>query len=884
MSASLSPWARVVVVVVGLSTCVALPRARAQDAGAEADGSTDANEPAAPSPALPEGPAGPAAHAPKPLSPPVPRYPEAAEKAGIEGDVALILAIDQGGLVTDVEVESGLPAGLTEAAIDAAKSTRFAPATDADGRPTPTRLRWLMHFTLPIKRAAPPAAAPAAAAAPVPDNVQAVALGENATLILRVREKGTGKDLPNAQVFLEDVGEIVALDPRARAERRLGPGAVAVVIRAPGHHQEEFIERLHPGERVERTYFIEKERLNEFETIVHGRPPRAEPGVVTLQAEEIHNVPGTFGDPFRTVMLLPGVGSIMSGIGYPVIRGEAPGQTGTFIDDVRVPLLYHLGFLPAIIHPQFLESLDFHPGNFPAEFGRFTGALIQAHTTNPSQDMQTMLSADLFKLSAYHSHPFTVGDHDASVEVAARYGTLAFLAPALGPRTVIEYWDYQLRGEMKFEHGDLRMLVFGTQDTSGTRASTGEDGPAEPENLLRLGFHRMTLNYRGHWGGTRLDAGVELGPDTTNLTGGNSTPGETLNLRELVARPHVAVTQPLGSKLKLRAGGDLLLERWTDRLGPESNLMAFYGVLGFPRHGLTPGAFVQAEWQPTPRWMISPGVRADSYRYTLVNGSQQQSSIDPRLSVRLTIRPGLSIKGGIGLYHSPPRFILPWPGLSGFGLDRGLNRSLQSTLGAELNLPWDATLDGQIYYNSLSRVTEFSFTQDSRSNNETLTDIFQATHPGRAYGLELIARRRLGHRLFGWVTYSYSRSERNYPGAGWRPADFDQPHLVNAVVSYALGRSWTVSSVYHYNSGHPYTIAKGDSDGSADRNLQRFSDFWRVDLRIEKREAFDTWFLDFYVDWLNISLRSEAVGWNTVTNREDKVLLTIPTIGLQAVF
>ena len=49
----------------------------------------------------------------------------------------------------------------------------------------------------------------------------------------------------------------------ARAARRLPPGAYVVVVRAPGHAQEDRIERLHGGERLARTYFIPKERLNE---------------------------------------------------------------------------------------------------------------------------------------------------------------------------------------------------------------------------------------------------------------------------------------------------------------------------------------------------------------------------------------------------------------------------------------------------------------------------------------------------------------------------------------------------------------------------------------------------------------------------------------------
>src|SRR5262245_30622695 len=105
------------------------------DAGAQAD--------AAP---------GPAVTAPVPLGPIQPAYPDTAMKAGIEGNVTLILDIDATGAVTKVEVESGLPGGLTEAAVAAASAARFKPATDAAGRPTPVRIRWLLQFTLPEKR------------------------------------------------------------------------------------------------------------------------------------------------------------------------------------------------------------------------------------------------------------------------------------------------------------------------------------------------------------------------------------------------------------------------------------------------------------------------------------------------------------------------------------------------------------------------------------------------------------------------------------------------------------------------------------------------------------------------------------------------------------
>jgi hypothetical protein len=80
------------------------------------------------------------------------------------------------------------------------------------------------------------------------------------------------------------------------------------------------------------------------------------------------------------------------------------------------------------------------------------------------------------------------------------------------------------------------------------------------------------------------------------------------------------------------------------------------------------------------------------------------------------------------------------------------------------------------------------------------------------------------------------------------------------------------------------------------RNSDRLPSFWRVDARIEKREAFDTWYLDFYVDWLNISLQREitdytwletmdpVTGQVVVKKHGNGPLLTIPTMGLRAEF
>jgi TonB family protein len=89
-------------------------------------------------------------------------YPEQAVRDGVSGPttVVLRLVVDAGGLVTDAEVETPQGHGFDEAALAAARTLRFAPAT-RDGVPIASRVRFRYVFTPPPPSTPPPASAPA---------------------------------------------------------------------------------------------------------------------------------------------------------------------------------------------------------------------------------------------------------------------------------------------------------------------------------------------------------------------------------------------------------------------------------------------------------------------------------------------------------------------------------------------------------------------------------------------------------------------------------------------------------------------------------------------------------------------------------------------------
>ena len=66
------------------------------------------------------------------------------------------------------------------------------------------------------------------------------------------------------------------------------------------------------------------------------------------------------------------------------------------------------------------------------------------------------------------------------------------------------------------------------------------------------------------------------------------------------------------------------------------------------------------------------------------------------------------------------------------------------------------------------------------------------------------------------------------------PSEFDRTHVLNAILSYDLGRRWRAGSRFVFFTGQPYSKLDG-SLPVPPYNDQRFPPFYRVDVRLEKR-------------------------------------------------
>ena len=126
---------------------------------------------------------------------------------------------------------------------------------------------------------------------------------------------------------------------------------------------------------------------------------RDEVSRITLRGDEIQKIPGTFGDPFRVIQTLPGVASVVSLLPFPIVRGASPSSTGFLLDGTRVPLLFHLLSGPSVVHPVFIDEIQFFPGGAPAPYGGYVGGIVDGRTRRARPD-ERLLDFDVNLLQA----------------------------------------------------------------------------------------------------------------------------------------------------------------------------------------------------------------------------------------------------------------------------------------------------------------------------------------------------------------------------------------------------------------------------------------------------------------------------------------------------
>ena len=643
---------------------------------------------------------------------------------------------------------------------------------------------------------------------------------------------------------------------------------------------------------------------------------RHEIGETTLSAAEVRELPGAFGDPFRVIEALPGVTPILSGLPYFYIRGAPPNDNAFLVDDIRVPLLFHLGIGQGVIHPGLIDHLDFFPGAPPARYGGSAGAIIAGQTRDPAAAPHGEANLRLLDAGALLETPFDQGR--GSALVAGRYGYPGPILGAITSGLTLEYWDYQARVTWRLNGRDtLQIFAFGSHDALVTPSPSG-DPTAVPIEQFVSDFHRVDLRY-DH---ALADGNVRLA-----VTAGHDRQGAApTHVGDSSGAARVQLGRKLSPRLRLRAGAEAHFDayRFTQSATRPGDAVV-PSTADPPPTNQTVGAHADVVWRVTPRVEIVPGARFEVFASSRANapaGSSRVHTIvpafDPRVSARITLGARVAWLSSFGLSHQYPTLRagdIPAPLVSVPGFPYGVTRlqtALQASEGGEVVLPADLVLTATGFlsrWSGLTDLTAMCFQIIPGAGIQTapgqpLPYQCPGNQPinGRAYGLELLLRRPLSKRLSGWLSYTLSRSTREAhfltPAGGDAlatvPDQGDHTHVLNAILAYDLGRRWRAGGRFVYFTGGPYSPTDGTLPVPPYNSL-RFPSFFRLDVRLEKRWSLGRdATLALVVEGQNVTLSKEWFGGCQIMDtpemssarcRPDTVgPITLPSVGIEAFF
>jgi len=601
-------------------------------------------------------------------------------------------------------------------------------------------------------------------------------------------------------------------------------------------------------------------------TVTGARPA----GARVISRAFARELPGAFGNPFAAIEASPGVTPTLSGAPYFYVRGAPPGNLGYFIDDIRLPALFHVLAGPSVLHPAMVESLDFYPGPYPARYGRFTGGIAAGHVRRASYGLHGELSVRAFDSSGLIEVPLVTGDGATSLTVAGRVAYANPIAQLFAPEISVAYWDYQARLSHRLsERDELVLMAFGSRDKLDREEQDGER-----EVVFGAEFHRLQLRYQRQLEAGSLRVMAFGGWDRSDQSDGD------VELENATGRLRADWVREFAQGTRLEAGVDGGLDRYRldlARLDADSDEREDFLERYPARDDSVVGGYFGASFEAAASIRLQLGSRLDVFE----SRGDVAAGVSPSVFAEFDLGERVTLVHALGLSHQPPSSNVPQPGANPV-LGEGLQHALQSSVSLRWTLPAELRLSATLYQALLLDLTDgigISRLDNSQDEIEETTRSL-----GSSRGVELLLERELGRDLGGYLAYTLGRSARSV-GRAEGPALFDRRHVLSGALSYRFGGGIRGGFRGSFYTGVPADVAYL----AAARDPPRTTPFHRIDVRLEKRWRLNDRgaFWALVLEVLNTTLRQEALGksCSAYVCREDTVgPITIPSLGLEAMF
>lgn len=620
-------------------------------------------------------------------------------------------------------------------------------------------------------------------------------------------------------------------------------------------------------------------------------PAAPQTSVVRLDMAAARTAPPVLGevDPLRTLTLLPGVATTSDASTAFSVRGGSIDQNLILLDESTIYNPSHiLGFL-STFNADAIDNVTLYKGGIPARFGGRLSSVVDVRQRDGNrEEFAGTASIGLLSSKLLLEGPLP-GKRGAYLLAARRSYADAFL-PLARDTSIRDNraYFYDLNAKAQVNIGTTGALIAsgfvgrdlfalrnaGFGATWGNRATALRWNQAFGGRLFskisgtwseydyRLGF-RAEPNDSAHWvagivsadlridetwqvtASQRLSAGGEFSRNVFRpgrLSPVGDTAGSSVRTREVERRVGVSRAafvnweMDVGTRLGLQAG-----LRYTD----------FARVGEGTRYRYADDA--PLVWRPA-LGRYEPGVLVDSSRTPRGARMAFYDGFEPRATVRLSLTPRHSLKASYARTRQFLQLVSNTNSPTPLDIWEPAGPFIRPQVADQYAFGWTGQYRGveltaETYWKRAQNVVDYIDGVDVFLNPRLETMLVQGQ--GRAYGLELFARRAEG-RFTGWASYTLARAEQRFPAAGttnggisggrWYASPFDKTHNLSLVGSWVWTPKWRVGSTFVLASGLPATLPRARYwvDGFVvaeygDRNSSRLPLYHRLDLSLTRQ-------------------------------------------------
>lgn len=723
----------------------------------------------------------------------------------------------------------------------------------------------------------------------------------------RILEKGTQLPLKEVNVFLLPLKLKTQTDGTGDfAFDNVPEGSYQLVINLAGYKKLETNIDL-DSDIKKLKYYVEKESYLSFETTVVGQKQKRDQTQKSLTQEQFLSMPGSGGDPVKAVQNLPGVNRVTGFSSSVVVQGGEPKDTSYNIDGHDIPIVFHFGGLTSVVMPEALEQVDYLSAGYGSDFSRATGGIIGLKTRDAQpgeRKKKSFFFADNLKMGGLYEAKI---DDKSDYLISARgsYVGLFLKQVAKGREdfnlTVApEFYDITGVYNRKLdEKQDLKIITLASRDTLAFVLNE----PVKTDPAFRGRFFNETQFYRfiPQWtykldSETQYKFSTGIGQNQIIVDLGD----QYFNLRSNVVTVRGELEKTLSNAWVSQLGidnfyGDAEVKIKLVQPSSEGGISNPFSS-GEIKERKTTGRIINTGFYNRHEikfsdWTFVPGFRVDRFR------TSNETFLAPRLALRYNWSPSLLFKAATGRYYQPAE---PQEQDASFGnVNVRSPRADHLTFGFEKDFreSSDSGLTWQTSYFDkwLDQLVVQSFNQVERGGL-LVNENYNNSGRGRAYGIE--NQLKWNNTFWDvWLSYTWSESFRWDQRVAKYKHRYDQTHNLNLVASKKLENNWKVAGRARYVTGNPYTpVVAGTFDADNDVYIpkrgsfysQRYSDFFQLDIRIDKKWIFDEEIWTLYLDIQNIlnTKNTESIEYSYDYSKKDFVsgLPLLPAFGIKGEF